>query len=156
MIDISIPGQRKLNLKYMVLDFNGTIAHNGELIDGVKNCLIELSKKIEIHVVTADTFGNVRTCLAKIPCNIHLLSETNQDRQKMEYVRGVGSDSTVCIGNGRNDYLMIKEASLGIAVILGEGAFSGVLFEADVVCTSIVMALELLLYPRRLQATLRN
>jgi soluble P-type ATPase len=91
-----------------------------------------------------------------MPCSLHLLNELDQDRQKMEYVNSLGSDFTVCIGNGRNDCLMLKEACLGIAVVLGEGAFSKALFEADVICTSIVAALELLLFPKRLQATLRN
>jgi soluble P-type ATPase len=106
--------------------------------------------------VTADTFGNARTWMAKVPCNLHLLNPVNQDRQKMEYVKTLGIDFTVCIGNGRNDCLMLKEACLGIAVISGEGAFSKVLVDADVICTNIVSALELLLFPTRLQATLRN
>lgn len=156
MIEIPIPGQRKLYLKYLVLDYNGTIAHNGEILVGVKKCLIELGAKLELHVVTADTFGNARACLAEVPCSLHLLNKLNQDRQKLEYIKSLGSDFTVCIGNGRNDCLMLKEACLGIAVILGEGAFSGVLFEADVICTNIIAALELLLFPTRLQATLRN
>ena len=156
MIEISIPGRGTLNLKYLGLDYNGTIAHNGEILAGVKKCLIELAEKLEVHVVTADTFGNARTCLAKVPCSLHLLNQLNQDQQKMAYVKSLGSDFTVCIGNGRNDCLMIKEACLGIAVVLGEGAFSKVLLDADIVCTSIIAALELLLFPKRLQATLRN
>ncbi|MCU0615404.1 MAG: ATPase P [Desulfobacterales bacterium] len=156
MIEISIPGRRSLNLQYLVLDYNGTIAHNGEIIAGVKQCLIELAEKLEVHVVTADTFGNAVTRLAKVPCNLHLLDNPDQDRQKMEYVKSLGSDITVCIGNGRNDCLMLKEACLGIAVILGEGACSRVLFDADIVCTSIITALELLIFPKRPQATLRN
>jgi P-type E1-E2 ATPase len=156
MLEISIPGWHTLNLKYLVLDYNGTIAHNGEIIAGVKQCLNELAEKLEVHVVTADTFGNAHACLAKVPCNLHLLNELNQDRQKMEYVKRLGSDFTVSIGNGRNDCLMLKEARLGIAVILGEGAFSKALFDADVICTNIITALKLLLFPTRLQATLRN
>lgn len=156
MIEISIPGLFELNLRYLVLDYNGTIAHNGKIVTGVKKCIIELAKKLEIHVVTADTFGDATTRLADVPCKIHLLKKLDQDRQKMEYVKSLGSDFTVCIGNGRNDCLMLKEAILGIAVVLGEGAFSKIIFDADVVCTSIISALELLLFPKRLQATLRN
>ncbi len=156
MIEISIPGRNKLNLKYLVLDYNGTIAHNGEIIDGVKNCLVELADKLEIHVVTADTFGNARLSLADIPCKLHLLDKSDQDLQKMEYVKRLGSDFTMCIGNGRNDCLMLREACLSVAVVLGEGACSKALLEADVICTSIVAALELLLFPARLRATLRN
>lgn len=156
MIEILIPGRPRMALKHLVLDFNGTIAHNGSIISGVTKCLGELAKNLQVHVVTADTFGNARACMAKVPCVLHLLGESDQDRQKMEYVKNIGSDSTICIGNGRNDCLMLREACLAIAVILGEGAFPKAVFEADVVCTSIISALELLLFPKRLQATLRN
>ena len=59
------------------------------------------------------------------------------------------------MGNGRNDQLMLEEAALGIAVILEEGAAAVTLSAADVVCTNIVSALELLDNPLRLIATLR-
>jgi soluble P-type ATPase len=75
---------------------------------------------------------------------------------KLLYVKDLGFDRTVCIGNGRNDRMMLKEAALGIAVILNEGACVVTLLSADVVCTSIVSALELLIYPLRLTATLRS
>jgi soluble P-type ATPase len=51
---------------------------------------------------------------------------------------------------------MLKEAVLGIAVVLGEGAFGQTLLAADVVCTSILDALALLEHPLRLTATLRS
>jgi P-type E1-E2 ATPase len=156
MLEISIPGWHTLKLHYLVLDYNGTIAHNGKIISGVKECLNELAEKMEVHIVTADTFGNARACLATVPCNLYLLNKLNQDRQKSDYVKSLGSDFTVSIGNGRNDCLMLKEARLGIAVILGEGAFSKALFDADIICTNIITALELLLFPTRLQATMRN
>ena len=75
---------------------------------------------------------------------------------KLDYVKELGCENTVCIGNGRNDRLMLKEARLGIAVILTEGVAQSTLSSADVVCTNIVSALELLLNPLRLTATLRS
>jgi soluble P-type ATPase len=51
---------------------------------------------------------------------------------------------------------MLKEAVLGIAVILTEGAAVETVVAADVVCTSINAALELLKNPLRLAATLRS
>ena len=65
-------------------------------------------------------------------------------------------EKTVSIGNGRNDQRMLKASRLGIAVILGEGASMEALMNADIVCTSIVSALELLAHPLRLTATLRS
>ncbi|MBA3027220.1 MAG: hypothetical protein FP816_00170 [Desulfobacteraceae bacterium] len=74
---------------------------------------------------------------------------------KLEYVKQLGSEHTASMGNGRNDWLMLKESALGIAVILGEGSASTSLEHADVVCAGIVPALELLMNPLRLIATLR-
>jgi len=36
MIEISIPGGRDYQLQYLVLDYNGTIAVDGYLVEGVK------------------------------------------------------------------------------------------------------------------------
>jgi soluble P-type ATPase len=75
---------------------------------------------------------------------------------KLDYVKALGADRTACMGNGRNDRLMLKEAALGVAVILDEGIAVETLNSADVVCTSILSALELLTNPLRLTATLRS
>jgi soluble P-type ATPase len=156
MIEIQIPGNNVLKIEHVVLDYNGTIALDGRLIDDVRRCLMHISKSVQVHVVTADTVGSARDGLNGIDCKLHLLTPKDQDRQKLEYVKLIGPHLTVCIGNGRNDKLMLKEASLGIGIISGEGAFTDTLLHANIICTSIVSALELLIYPHRLKATLRN
>ena len=156
MIEISIPGRGKLRCSYLVLDYNGTLAVDGRLIDGVGEALRHLSSTLEIHVLTADTFGKARSGLAGISCKLSILPTDHQDIGKREYVKNLGAESSVCIGNGRNDRLMLKEAALGIAVIQGEGAAAETLLDADVVCSGIVSALELLSNPLRLVATLRS
>ena len=62
----------------------------------------------------------------------------------------------VCIGNGRNDRLMLKSAALGLAVVLAEGIAGETIPAADVISRSINDALDLLLNPLRLTATLRS
>jgi soluble P-type ATPase len=59
------------------------------------------------------------------------------------------------MGNGRNDMLMLYESALGVGIIQQEGTCAKVLTAADVVCTSILDGLDLLLHPLRLAATLR-
>ena len=156
MIDIDVPGYKSIQLAHLVLDHNGTLAVDGLLMAGVKPCLEELSRKLKIHVVTADTFGKAAEQLAGIPCELTVLPSGEQDQGKLMFVRKLGSQQTACIGNGRNDRLMLKEAALGIAVILAEGAAAATVAAADVVCVGIVPALELLLNPLRLTATLRS
>ena len=156
MIEISIPGRGKLQSKYLVLDYNGTLAVDGRLIEGVREYLQQLSNKLEIHVLTADTFGKARSGLTGIDCKLSILPTDHQDIGKRDYVKNLGAESSVCIGNGRNDRLMLKEAALGIAVVQGEGAAAETLLDVDVVCSGIVSALELLSNPLRLVATLRT
>ena len=156
MIEVDIPGHRRLQLHHLVLDYNGTLAEDGLLIPGVEPTLQSLSKDIGIHVLTADTFGNVRSRLANVPCNLVILAPTQQDIGKRDYVRELGAQNAASIGNGRNDRLMLKESALGIAVILQEGCAAETLAAADAVCTDIVSALKLLSNPLRLIATLRS
>jgi soluble P-type ATPase len=155
-MDVFIPGYGSLTLKYLVMDYNGTLAIDGELISGVKDELIKLSENIDLHVLTADTFGKAASGLAGIPCKLTVLPKDDQQTGKLNYVKSLGVDRVVSIGNGRNDQRMLKESALGIAVILGEGASTETLLSADVICTSILSALELLSNPLRLTATLRS
>lgn len=156
MIDIDIPGYQRLVLEHLVLDYNGTLALDGEVIPGVKSALRSLATRLTIHIVTADTFGKVTAHLSDLPCEIKTLSGDQQDVQKRHFVERLGADRTATIGNGRNDRLMLETAAMGIAVILAEGASAQTVTSADVVCTSILEALSLFDHPLRLVATLRS
>ena len=155
-MDISIPGYGDLKINHLVMDYNGTLAIDGILIDGVKDELIKLSESLKLHVLTADTFGKAKAGLEGIPCTLTVLPKDDQLTGKQTYVEKLGAEQTVSIGNGRNDQLMLKTSRLGIAVILGEGASVETLQAADIVCNSIISALALLSNPLRLTATLRS
>jgi soluble P-type ATPase len=156
VIEVNIPGYHHFHLEHLVLDYNGTLAVDGVLLNGVKSTLTLLSKQLKIHVLTADTFGKVQTGMAGIPCEVSVLPVESQEIGKLIYVRKLGEMKTAAVGNGRNDRLMLQESALGIAVILNEGAAMQTLLCADVVCTDIVAALQLLIHPLRLTATLRS
>ena len=155
MISVQIPDFGALALDHLVLDYNGTLAVDGVLLPGVKEMLESLSRDLTVHVVTADTFGKAGDGLKGIDCHLTVLEPGRQDQAKLNFVNRLGAAQTAAIGNGRNDALMLEASALGIAVILGEGASSVSLNAADVVCTNIVDALELLTHPLRLTATLR-
>ena len=156
MIEIQIPGYKTLQLEHLVLDYNGTMAIDGQLITGVKEALVNLADKLQIHVLTADTFGKVKSEVTGIPCSLSILPKENQDEDKLDYIKRLDPNTTVCVGNGRNDRLMLKEAVLGIALISKEGAAVETVLSADVVCPDILSALDLLRKPLRLVATLRS
>ncbi len=157
MIDIDIPGSgEKLAIAHLVLDFNGTLALDGRILPGVAGLLRELAADLQLHIVTAGTFGGVEDEVRGIPCRLKILQGADQTGQKARYVDELGAEHTACVGNGRNDLAMLEHARLGILVIQEEGAATESLLAADVVCRDIVSALQLLLRPLRLTATLRS
>lgn len=156
MLEITIPGAETLRLDYLVLDFNGTLACDGTLLAGVEDGLRHLAQTLAVHVVTADTFGTAREALAGIPCELAILPPGRQDTAKLCYVEHLGAARCACIGNGRNDRLMLAAARLSIAVVQGEGAAVETVLAAQVVAPDIQTALGLLLHPERLVATLRG
>lgn len=156
MIKINIPGKDEtLEIRHLVLDFNGTLALDGKIKPGVGELLIELSRQLQIHIVTAGTFGAVEKEIQNIPCTLKILTGTDQTGQKARYIEELGAENTACIGNGRNDRAMLACAALGILVVQEEGAAVESLLAADVFCRDIAEALQLLLHPLRLTATLR-
>jgi soluble P-type ATPase len=156
MISIDIPGFRKLDLAHLVSDYNGTLAVDGQLLPGVADVLISLAATIRIHVITADTFGLARTQLDGLPVELTIAPVESQAETKLRFVTALGPETVVAIGNGRNDRKMLSAAALGIALIQREGGAAQSIACADLVCTNVIDALDLLCNPKRLVATLRS
>jgi soluble P-type ATPase len=156
MMTIDIPGYKKLEIQHVVCDYNGTVAVDGKMIDGVREIINDLSKDLDFHVITADTFGSVERELEHVRCKLVKISNRNQAVAKLEYVLNLGKDKTLCIGNGNNDRLMVKEAALGIALLQEEGTCIETLLASDVVCKSAIDAFGYFKEPKRLIATLRS
>ena len=57
MIELDIPGRGGLRLQHMVTDVNGTLAVDGQLIDGVAKGLLGLCDRLQIYLLAADTHG---------------------------------------------------------------------------------------------------
>jgi soluble P-type ATPase len=156
MIELNIPGAEPLQIQHMVMDYNGTLAVDGLLLEGVAGQLNRLAALVQLHIVTADTFGLAGRQLAGLPCQLSVLPAGQQARAKQDYVRELGAQHCVAIGNGRNDRLMLREAAIGIVLLQAEGAAVPSVEAADIVCRDILDALALFVEPRRLIATLRD
>ncbi len=137
----------------LVLDFTGTLSLDGVLIPGVAGRLRVLAEELEITVLTADTFGTARRQLRELPVEARLIED---GAEKAEAVAAMGSEGVIAIGNGRNDISMMGVAGLGIGVLGPEGASAELLSASDVVARDINDALDLILKPLRLKATLRD
>lgn len=156
MIRISIPGRGTLTFKHIVLDYNGTMGCDGNLLPGVKERLNLLAENLDVHIITADTFGLCKASCKGIKATIHILTSTVGGPEKEQYVEALGPDGVMAIGNGSNDALMLARAAVGVAVLGPEGTSTLALQASDVVVRDINAGLDLLLNPKRLIATLRT
>lgn len=156
MIELNIPGQTTLKLEHLVCDVNGTLAVDGELIDGVSRLLGRLKDRLNIHLVSADTLGRLDDTARYLGVNAIRLHAGDEAGQKLAEVRRLGADHVAAIGQGVNDHLMLKEAALGIAVLSREGTAVISMQQADILVPDIIAALELFEKPLRIIATLRQ
>ncbi len=156
MLKISLPGRgRVLELEYLLLDQNGTITCDGVLLPGVSQRIKELSETLHIYLLTADTFGSAVQIAEELGIELFKISPEQGGEDKRDFVQTLEPSKTVAIGNGYNDNLMLAEAALGIVVIGREGCSSLALKRSDIVVNNIEDALDLLLNPLRIVATLR-
>ena len=156
MIEITIPGKRNYTIENLILDLNGTIALDGTIIKGVTKKLALLSQKLDVIVVTADTNKNAERLLRDLPVTVYTIEEAEENNQKLGVVLQKGKNNTISIGNGCNDVSMLRESAIGICTVGREGASAEAMIASDLVIPTINDALDLLLKPHRLKATLRK
>ena len=155
MLTIQIPGREAFPISHLVLDYNGTIALDGEIIPGIKERLDKLCADLDICVITADTHGTAAKKCEGLPLQVLTFPTTEVGKIKAEEVRR-RTGGVACIGNGFNDILMSDAADLSICVMGTEGCCSALISHTDITVTSILDALDLLLIPGRIRATLRT
>ncbi|GHG06243.1 HAD family hydrolase [Thalassotalea marina] len=153
---LNIPGKENISVSNVILDFNGTIAIDGKLIQGVAEKINNLSEQLNIIIVTADTNGTAESELADVNCKVINLSKSKEYGNKMDVLTALGKGHTICVGNGFNDHSVLKESVLGIAVMQEEGVSTKALMSSDIVFKSIIDALSCFEAPNRLKATLRS
>ena len=160
-LELEIPGYGCLRLYWLITDYTGTLSSAGRLVPEVRERLERLNALLEIHVLTSDTFGTAATQLAGLPVHLHLLTGAHHDGQKREYViKRCDPARVAALGNGNNDRLMlmaVKQAGgLAIAVDNGEGCATTAIAAAHLMVHGAPAALDSLLEPKRLVATLRR
>lgn len=156
MIEMTIPGKGIIRLENLVCDVNGTLAEDGELIPGIEKKFEQLSDRLKIHLVTADTHGLQEKIDFQLNLKAIRVKPGDEARQKSDIIKKLGSNSCAAIGQGANDTLMLKEAAIGICVLSAEGTSAAALASCDIVTRDIFSALELFEKPQRIQATLRQ
>jgi soluble P-type ATPase len=152
-LSVSIPGFADLRLEHLLLDVNGTLTNRGALMDDVAARVQRLRDELEIHLVSANTFGTLDSIAQSLQVAAAAVA-TGDD--KLRVLDQLGREKCAVIGNGTNDVLVLEAAAIGFAVLGPEGASAAALRSADIVCASAADALDLLLEPKALSATLRR
>ena len=157
-IAIDIPGFGRRDIKIVVSDYTGTHSRGGSVRPGVRKRLRKLAKLVDLHIVTADSFGTAEKELNGI-AKPYFLKSGRHDEEKASYIRGFDLAHVAAFGNGNNDRLMLKAVKAGgglaIAVDNGEGCAMDAMRNADLFVVGAANAIGLLLDPVRLKATLR-
>lgn len=156
MIEINISGRGIIQLEHLVCDVNGTLAVDGQLVQGVAKTLPKLQDRLQIHLLTADTHGQQASIDQQLGLSAVRITPGNEAEQKREYIEKLGFDRVIAIGQGANDAAMLKAAAVGICVISEEGTAVETLLAADLVVPNITTAFELIEKPLRLLATMRK
>lgn len=154
MITIPRPGKDSLEIEFILLDFEGTLASDGRVHPKAKDKINLLSKRTKIYVLAKGEKGRVEETLRRVRAEAIHLTEGEASQQKSEILRQLGASKTVAIGNGMDDVLMMEEAGFAICVIGKEGTSTEAITKADVVIMNVVDALDFLLKPLRQKATL--
>jgi soluble P-type ATPase len=154
MNTITVPGWGSVELENLVLDLNGTLTESGDFIPGVVDYLERLrAKGFKVYVLSGDTRGVLQQTFELSPDIEAVVTETAEDKKR--FVESIGAETTVCVGNGNIDVEMFKVAKLSICTVQAEGAATKAVLHANIVVTHISHALEILLDPDKLIATLR-
>jgi len=153
MIRLDIPQRGIIELYHAVFDVNGTLAVDGMPISGGVDRLQALGEHLSLHALTAGTHGNIAELERTLGFPLHMIAT---GEEKLHYVERLGPAGVIAFGNGRNDVAMLRLAAIGVAILAGEGVAIDALQTADVLALGPVDAIDLVLKPKRLIATLRE
>src|SRR4030067_1407815 len=142
MIFIQRPGQEPLEIEFILIDFEGTLASDRRIHPKAKDKINLLSKRTKIYILAKGEKGVVEEILRRVRAEIFYSPEGDASQKKLDLLRQLGATRTVAIGNGVDDAPMIEEAGLGICVISQEGTSAEAMMKADGVVSNILDALD--------------
>jgi len=154
MISIQRPGMESLELHFVLIDFEGTLAMDGRVHPKAKDKVNLLSKRVTVYILTKSSKGKVEETLKKMKAEILYMTEGDSSQQKLDVLQRLGPHQTAVIGNGFDDVQIMEQAGLGMCVIGKEGSSTEAVAKADLVVDSVLDALDFLLKPLRQGATL--
>jgi len=149
-----IPNVGELELKTIILDLNGTTAVSGSIVSGVKERLEKLKDLgFKIVLFTGNTHNNADEIAKDLGIEWEYAKTGDEKKEKALLLE---PETCVSIGNGLIDLELMKVVKLRIVTLQAEGVHVQTLINSDIVIPSILDALDLLIIPETLIATLRK
>ncbi|MES2437129.1 MAG: hypothetical protein V4519_03875 [Patescibacteria group bacterium] len=150
----NVPGIGEMELKTLILDLNGTLTVKGIIPEGVKVRLTTLkSQGYRILFFTGNTRNNADEIATSLGIE-WILAESGV--AKRDEALKIDPKTCVSIGNGQIDLELMKVVKLRIVTLQSEGVHVQTLLNSDIVIPSITDALDLLIDPATLIATMRK
>lgn len=153
---LKIPQLKTINVKNIVFDYNGTIATSGQVSPEIFDQIIALTETFNVFIVTADTFDTVRKRFDATPVEVYIIDHDNGTDDKAKFIKTIGAEQTIALGNGNNDRQMLKESAIGISVLGDEGLSVKSFNASDLIVKNILDFFEMIEEPKKLIATLRQ
>src|SRR4030065_1800639 len=110
MIAIQGPGQKPLEIEFILIDFEGTLASDRRVHPKAKDKINLLSKRTKIYILTKGEKEVLEEILRRVKAEIFYFPEGEASQRKLDLLRQLGPTRTVAIGNGVEDAPMIEEA----------------------------------------------
>jgi len=118
MIKVEISGNEALILNTLLLDVNGTITTDGEIIPGVKERITRLSQRLNIYLVTCDMLGTAAKIADELKVEVYriIYQGSGEAIEKANVLHNLKSKITIAIGNINADALWIRDRPIFISI----------------------------------------
>lgn len=148
-----VPGVGELELNTIIFDLNGTLTVRGKLPQEVFE---QIQKLRDIGFTCVLFSGDQRGNAQKLAQELGIdFVPTKDTKAKREAARKYDKEHIVAVGNARIDIGVFENAKVRIGTLQAEGIHPGILSHIDILVPSIINALDLLLDPDSLAATMR-
>ena len=93
MITIQRPGQEPLEIDFILIDFEGTLASDRRVHPKAKDKINLLSKRTKIYILTKEEKELVEEVLRKVKAEIIYLTEGEASQQEIGFIAPIGGDA---------------------------------------------------------------
>ena len=100
MITIHRPGRESLEIEFILIDFEGTLAPDRRVHPKAKDKMNLLAKRTKIYVLTTGEKIVVEEVMKKVKAEVVFLSEGEASRQKLELIKRLGERQPLPLETG--------------------------------------------------------